>query len=148
MAIFWKFIQNSIHWDKTRMLNKFPVDTVNFTKCILVSFASFNSSRIYFWYPILKRTKVQGSYLYKCVWDFPFSIPFRFTKSMDSSTVKHLSSFQNKYKNATHDSSPRPLIYKLQQEVLKFNDIYVSWSSPHARPGNLFLKLGKSKLEN
>ena len=26
--------------------------------------------------------------------------------------------------------APRPLIFKLQQEVLKFNDICMSWSSP------------------
>ena len=26
--------------------------------------------------------------------------------------------------------APRPLIFKLQQEFLKFSDIFVSWSSP------------------
>ena len=34
------------------------------------------------------------------------------------------------YKKATHSFAPRPQIFKLQQEVLKFNNICVSWSSP------------------
>ena len=33
-------------------------------------------------------------------------------------------------RKATHSFAPRPLIFKLQQEVLKFNDICVSSSSP------------------
>ena len=67
--------------------------------------------------------------------DFPFSIPFRFyyfcsIKSMDSLTLKCHNSFQNSNKrNATHSFAPRPLIFKLQKKVLKFNDICVSWSS-------------------
>ena len=37
---------------------------------------------------------------------------------------------QNKNnRKATHSFAPRPLIFKLQQEVLKFNNICVSWSS-------------------
>ena len=50
---------------------------------------------------------------------------------MASLTLKRHNSFQNKNnRKATHRSAPRPLILKLQQEVLKFNDICVSWSSP------------------
>ena len=50
---------------------------------------------------------------------------------MDSLTLKRHNSFQN-YNNrkATDSFAPRPLIFKLQQEVSKFNDICVSWSSP------------------
>ena len=48
---------------------------------------------------------------------------------MDSLTLKRHNSFQNKNKGkATHSFTSRHLIFKLQQEVLKFNDIYVSWS--------------------
>ena len=45
---------------------------------------------------------------------------------MDSLTLKLHNSFQN-YNNtkATHSCPPRPLIFKLQQEVLKLNDICV-----------------------
>ena len=50
---------------------------------------------------------------------------------MDSLTLKRHNSFQNKNnRKATQSFAPRPLILKLQQEVLKFNDIFVSWSSP------------------
>ena len=42
--------------------------------------------------------------------------------------------FQKKKKNtkATYSFAPRSLIFKLQQEVWKFNSICVSWSSPKA----------------
>ena len=48
---------------------------------------------------------------------------------MDSLTLKRHNSFQN-YNNrkVTHSFAPRPLIFKLQKEVLKFNDICVSWN--------------------
>ena len=49
---------------------------------------------------------------------------------MDSLTLKHHNSFQNQNnRKATHSFASTRLIYKLQQEVLKFNDIFVSWSS-------------------
>ena len=50
---------------------------------------------------------------------------------MDTLTLKRHTFFQNENKRkATHIFAPRPLIFKLQQELLKFNDICVSWSSP------------------
>ena len=30
--IFWKFVQYTIHWDKTQMSKKFPLDKINVTK--------------------------------------------------------------------------------------------------------------------
>ena len=40
-------------------------------------------------------------------------------------------SFQNENNTkATHSFALTPLIFTLQQEVLKFNYIFVSWSSP------------------
>ena len=45
---------------------------------------------------------------------------------MDSLTVKLHNSFQKNNRKATHIFAPRPLILKLQQEVLKFYDICVS----------------------
>ena len=32
VCIFWKFIQYTIHWDKTQMLKKSPSDKINITK--------------------------------------------------------------------------------------------------------------------
>ena len=50
---------------------------------------------------------------------------------MDSLTLKRHSSFQNENnRKSVHSFAPRPLIFQLQQEVFKFNDISVSWSSP------------------
>ena len=46
-------------------------------------------------------------------------------------TLKHHNSFENENNGkATHSFASRPLIFKLQQEVLKFDDTCVSWSSP------------------
>ena len=46
-------------------------------------------------------------------------------------TLKRRNTFQNsKNRKATHRFDPRPPIFKSQQEVLKFNDICVSWGSP------------------
>ena len=43
---------------------------------------------------------------------------------------KRHNSFQNENnRKPTHSFPPRPLIFKLQREVLKFSDIFVSWSS-------------------
>ena len=48
---------------------------------------------------------------------------------MASLTLKR-NFFQNENNTkATHSFAPRLLIFKLQQEVLKFSDICVSWSS-------------------
>ena len=50
---------------------------------------------------------------------------------MDSLTLKRCNSFQNKNnRKATHSFAPRPLIFKLQQEVSKINDICISGSAP------------------
>ena len=37
-----------------------------------------------------------------------------------------------------HSFASRPLIFKLKQDVLKFNDICVSWSSPKTDLGKFF----------
>ena len=51
---------------------------------------------------------------------------------MESLALKHRNSFQNQNnRKATHSFTPRSLIFKLKQEVLKFNDICTSWSSPN-----------------
>ena len=50
---------------------------------------------------------------------------------MDSLTLKRHNSFQNENnRKATSSFAPRPLIFKLQQEVLKFNHICRSWDPP------------------
>ena len=50
---------------------------------------------------------------------------------MNSLTLKCRNSFENQNnRKATHSFAPRLLIFKLQKEVLKFNDICMSWSFP------------------
>ena len=60
------------------------------------------------------------------------------------------SEFPQNYNNrkATHSFAPRPLIFKLQQEVLKFNDICVSWSSPKTDLVTNFLNPENRSFEN
>ena len=69
---------------------------------------------------------------------------FLFNKSIDSLTLKRDNSFQNlNNRKVTHSFAPRPLIFKLQQEVWKFNDVYMSWSS-----SKIDLQTNFSNLEN
>ena len=68
---------------------------------------------------------------------------------MNSLTLKRHNSFQNENDSkTTHSFAPRPLISMLQQEVLKFNDICVSWSSPKTDLEMNFLHLENRLFEN
>ena len=50
---------------------------------------------------------------------------------MGSLTLNCRNLFQNQNnRKDTHIFAPRRLIFKLQEEVLKFNDICVSWRPP------------------
>ena len=61
---------------------------------------------------------------------------------MDCLTLKRHNSFQNKNNTkATDIFAPRPLIFKLQVQVWKFNDIYMSWSFPKTDLETNFLNL-------
>ena len=51
-------------------------------------------------------------------------------------------------KKRSHDLFLRSIILKLQEKVLKFNDIYVSWCSPKTEPETNFLNLEKPSFEN
>ena len=53
-----------------------------------------------------------------------------------------------KYRKATHSFAPRPLNFRLQQELLKFNDICLSWSSPKTDLETNFLNLENRCFEN
>ena len=51
-------------------------------------------------------------------------------KIMDFLTLKRHHSFENENnRKATESFAPRLLIFKFQQDVLKFSDICLSWSS-------------------
>ena len=68
---------------------------------------------------------------------------------MDSLTLKLHNAFQNSNNGkVTHSFAPRPLIFKLQQEVLKFDDICVNWSSPKTDLETNFLNLENRSFES
>ena len=48
----------------------------------------------------------------------------------------------------TNAFAPTPLIFKFQQEVLKFNDICMNWSSPKADLDTNFLNLENWSFED
>ena len=58
-------------------------------------------------------------------------------------------SFQNENNTKVTDGfDPGPLIFKLQQEVLKFNDIRVSWGSSKTDLVRNFLKSENQNFES
>ena len=67
---------------------------------------------------------------------------FCLAKIMNSLILKRHNSFQNKNdRKATYSFAPRPVIFKLGQEVSKFNNICLSWSSPNTDLWTNFLNL-------
>ena len=62
---------------------------------------------------------------------------------------KYHNSIQNKNnRKFTHSFAPTPLIFKLHQKVLQFNDTCVSWSSPKTDQETNFLNLENRSFEN
>ena len=118
--IFWKYIQYTIHWDK-KIFKKISSGKINGTKTVHF-FLSRALTRHSFTFNlrILYELKHQVR-LSKAMWDFPFSIPFRFCdilyfclpKCMDSLTLKRL----NPPPPLPPSFAPRRLIFKLEQEV-------------------------------
>ena len=49
---------------------------------------------------------------------------------MDFLSLKRHNSFQNYNNRKATSFAHKPVVFKLQQEVLKFNDMCESWSSP------------------
>ena len=81
LYIFWKFIQYTLHWDKTQMIKLFSSDKIHIRGKALFflwrapashSFA-FNLRFLY----VLKHK----NRLSKRKWDFPVLIPFHFSKA-------------------------------------------------------------------
>ena len=136
--MFSKFIQYSIHLDKTHMLKKFPSDKIKVNKSTL--FFSFAKHEVR---------------LFKTVcWIFHFRLCFVLLKYIFLFNKKHglfdfkTSQFISK-KNKIHTSfAPRPLAFKVKQEFLKFSDIYVISSSPKTDLETNFLILENQSFEN
>ena len=147
VCIFRNCIQYTINWDKTQILKKFLSDKRTVQKMLSFSFcelqlitvlllicnyymsssARFVSLKLYVRFPIFDSVS--------------FLLNFVFLSN--KMTLKLHNSFQNR--KARHRFAPRPMIFKLQQEVLKFNDILVS-SRSQTWPSANFFKLRKSKF--
>ena len=68
---------------------------------------------------------------------------------MDSLALKRHNSFQNYIsRKASYAFAPRPLVFQLQQEALKFNDICVIWSSSKTDMETNFLNLENQNFDN
>ena len=63
--------------------------------------------------------------------------------NLNSLTAHNFEKVGTPVRKTTHVFAPRPLTFKFQQEVLKYNDIYVSWSSPKTDLETNFLNLEK-----
>ena len=80
---------------------------------------------------------------------FLLKFTFLFNKKGGFFDFKLHYSFQNQNnRKATLAFAPRPLIFKLQQEVLKFSDTCVSWSSPKTDLVAYFLNPKNQSFEN
>ena len=150
-------IQCTKYWDKTQMLRKFPLDKISGTKnalLFLLRAASHHSFNFNFRFLLCWSTRFV--FLNLCVGfsifdsvSFLLKFIFRSTKSMASLNLKHYNSFQNESnRKATQKFAPRALIFKLQQEVLKFNDTCVSWSSPKTNLETNILNIENRSFEN
>ena len=143
--MFWKCIEYTIHWHKKKSLKKSlsiketvqKIPSFFFRKLQLITVLLFNLRFLY----ELKH-KVGLSKTVCRIFHFQFRFVFIkvyvfLTKCMDSLTLKRHNFFKNwNNRKATHSFVPRPLIFKLQQEVLKFNDIIMSRSFENVSVSN------------
>ena len=124
-CIIWKCIQYTIRWDKSQMLKK-----------------------------IHSGQNIRTFVFLKLCLGFSLWVRFAFIKDyifvqQNAWTLKRHNSFQNQNnKKATDSVASRPLIFKLQQEVWKFNEICISRRSPKTDLTTNFLNLENRSLEN
>ena len=118
VCIFWECIQYTIHWDKPQILKKFSSGKINGIKN--APYMSWSTGFVSL--QLCVAFSFFDSVLFLC---------FCLAKYMDSLTLKSYNSFQNwNNRKSSQSFAPRRLIFMLQEGVLKFNYICVSWSSP------------------
>ena len=118
-----------MQWGKTQITNKFPLDKINGTKMTSFFFVKSKSSQFCFWDSYISWS---ARWVFHSRFDFA-SIKVCIFVNQNAWTllnVQRHNSFQNlNNRKTTHSFAPRTLIFKLQQDFLKLNDICVSWSS-------------------
>ena len=133
-------IQKTIHWDRIQILKKFLSDKINGTINALFFLSQAPTHHSFtFNFPFLYELKHKVRLSKTGCEIFYFRFLFDFIKVyifvQQNAWTSWLFEFcHNSFKNqnnrkATHSFAPRPLIFKLQQEILKFNNICESWSS-------------------
>ena len=79
VCIFWKCTQYTIHWDKTKMLKKFPSDKINGTKNALFFLSqvpAHHSSTFNLWFLYESKHKIRLSKIMFGIFHFQFRFVF------------------------------------------------------------------------
>ena len=137
------------------MLKKIPSDKIMVKKCCFFLSRAPNHHNFTFNLKFLfeLKQKVRLSKTVCRIFHFRFpsfllKLYFCSTKIMNSLTLKRHNFLQNENdRKVTHSFTLRPLIFKLQQEVLNFNDICVNWSFPKTDLVTNFLNLENRSFE-
>ena len=141
VCIFWKCIQYTIHWDNTQILKKFPSDKINTMVQKMPSFFFYKFQLITVLLLICDSYMSWSTRLVSLKLCVRFSI---FNSVLFLLKFIFLFNKMHRLFEATHSFALRSLIFKLQQEVLKFSDICVSL--PKSWPGDKFFKPRKTKF--
>ena len=134
-----------MRWNKNVNKISFP-HNMQYKNCPLSSFSSTNSAVLLLICNLYMSWSTRLVSLKLCV-GFPIfdSVSFLPKLIFLLNKMHELFKFNRR---ATHSFAPRPLIFMLLQEVLKFIDICVSWSSPKTDLVTNFLNLEKQSFEN
>ena len=117
VRLFFKFIQYTIHWDKTQMLEQFPLDKINSTKnALLIHSFNFN-----LWFLYELKHEVRLSKTLSGIFHFRFRFVFFKVYIFVQETtwiLWHWNSiipFKIKIIEKPHFFASRPQIFKLQE---------------------------------
>ena len=128
MYICSKCIQYTIHWDKTQVLKKI---TSGQTRAQTHHSFIFKLRFLYELNHKIRLSKtVCGIFHFRFRFIFIKVYIFVQQNALTRWLWNVITSFKIKIIEKPQSFVPRRLIFKLQQEVLIFNDICVSWSSP------------------
>ena len=136
------------------MLKKFPLDIIKGTKNVLffrLRFPTHHSFTSNLQYELKHKVRLSKSVCGIFHFWFRFvllKLIFLFNKTHVLFDFKISFNFFENSRKATHSFVPRPLTFKLQQDVSKSNDICVSWSSPKADLVTNFLNLKNWSFED
>ena len=131
--LFWKFIQYTIHWDKTQIFKKNLSDKTDLTKIYSFLFRELQHITLLL---LIRNSYTSWSTMFislEVSWDFPFSIPFVFiklyffsTKSMGSCLWNVIIPFKIKITETPH-TALLPYLWFLSSNKKFQNSIISAW---------------------